>query len=114
MQRTGRGAAAPAIEVECERCLLREAEDALGDDVALDLTGAGGDRVLARGQDPIEPARRVRYRRRRLVREGVHAQQLTGGLRDPQAELRAPQLEARAPRARPVAPRLAGSATQAR
>ena len=40
-------------------------EDALADDVALDLARSGRDRVLPRRQHAVEPPRRVRHRRRR-------------------------------------------------
>src|SRR5260221_2653506 len=38
-----------------------QSEDAFADDVALDLAGAAGDRVLPRPEHPVRPARRIRH-----------------------------------------------------
>src|SRR3546814_4954552 len=50
------------------------------------------DRVLTRGDEPIEPARGVGHELRALVHERVHAEQLAGRIRDAHTELGAGEL----------------------
>jgi len=64
-----------------------EAQHALAQDVALDLAGAGRDRVLARRHQPVEPAGRVGHELGALVDDRVHAEQLGGRVRDAHAQL---------------------------
>src|SRR5437763_1542174 len=54
---------------------LREAEDALADDAALDLARAAGNRVLPRAQDAVRPARRIGHCLRRGLQGRVGAEQ---------------------------------------
>src|SRR6185295_7492049 len=75
---------------------FRKPQHALAEDVALDLARPCGDRVLPRGHQPVEPAGRVGHQLGALVDEGVHAEQLAGGVRDAHAQLGAGELEDRA------------------
>src|SRR5437660_11347805 len=54
---------------------LRETEDALADDVALDLARAAGNRVLPRAQDAVRPARRIGHCLGRGLQGRVGAEQ---------------------------------------
>src|SRR5438445_9467877 len=92
---------------------LRQAEHALADDVALDLARSRGDRVLAGGQDPVEPAWRVGNHLAALVHEPVHAEQLARRLGDARSQLGAENLEDRALGPRWLAAKLARQAPQA-
>src|SRR5438067_3401254 len=47
--------------------VAREAEQTLGDDVALDLAGAAGDRQATAGEEGVDPHRRVAVVDRRLL-----------------------------------------------
>src|SRR5437016_9226944 len=71
---------------------LRQAEHALAEDVALDLARPGRDRVLARGDQPVQPARRVGNELRAAIDQRVHAEHLAGGVGDADAELGAREL----------------------
>src|SRR3984893_534717 len=65
---------------------LRQAEHALADDVALDLAGAAGDRVLARAEHPVKPARGVGDRLGHAVDHSVGAEQGRGKIGDADPE----------------------------
>ena len=54
---------------------LRQAQDALADDVALDLAGAAGDRVLPGAEDAVVPARSVGHRLGRRIDRRVGTEQ---------------------------------------
>src|SRR6266566_9667338 len=73
----------------------RQAEHALADDVALDLAGAAGDRVLPGAEHAVVPAGGVGHRLGRRVDRRVGAEQGRGEIGDAQGELRAEQFEDR-------------------
>src|SRR5581483_6332819 len=52
------------------RLPLRQSQHALANDIALNLAGAAGDRVLPGAEHAIHPTRRVRDRFKRLVSNG--------------------------------------------
>src|SRR5215468_8027494 len=54
--------------------VLRQAEHAFADDVALDLAGAAGDRVLPRAHHAVVPAGSVGDVRARLIQEHARAE----------------------------------------
>src|SRR5215510_14540905 len=87
---------------------LGQAEDALAEDVALDLARPGRDRVLARRHQPVEPPRRIGHQLRAFVDERMHAEQLAGRIGDAHAQLRAGELEDRALGPRRLTADLAG------
>src|SRR6266404_4387046 len=91
---TWRSALRPAALDWRRACLvLWQAEHALADDVALDLTGAARDGVLPRAQDAVVPARAVGDLLARPVHERVRAKQLAHEVRDAHPQLRAEELE---------------------
>src|SRR5271166_2318045 len=75
---------------------LWQTEHALADDVALDLAGPTGDRVLPRAEHSVKPARRVGNRLGRGVDHRVGAEQGRGEVGDADAQLRAKELQDRA------------------
>src|SRR3984893_15408304 len=75
---------------------LRQPEHALANDVALDLAGAAGDRVLGRAQHPVEPARGVGPRLGGAVDHRVGAEQRRREVGDAHPELGTEELEDRA------------------
>src|SRR5438477_4527072 len=93
---------------------LRQAQHALAQDVALDIAGAGRDRVLPGGHDAVEPARRVGHDLGAHVDQCVHAEQLAGRIGDAHADLGARELQDRALRPRWLAADLAGERAVAR
>src|SRR6266850_4943020 len=64
---------------------LGQAEDALADDVALDLARPRGDRVLTGGEHAVEPAWGVGHQLGALVHQRVHAEELARRIRDAHA-----------------------------
>src|SRR5262249_48424755 len=93
---------------------LRQAEHALAEDVALDLARPGRDRVLARGNQPVQPAGCVGNELRAAIDQRVHAEHLAGGVGDADAELGARELEDRALRPRRLPAVLARERAEAR
>src|SRR5271166_5643845 len=91
---------------------LGQPEHALADDVALDLAGPAGDRVLPRAEHPVEPARGVGDRLGRSVDHRVGAEQGRGEVRDAHPQLGAEELEDRAFGARRLATQAPGQPAQ--
>ena len=89
-----------------------QAEDALADDVALDLAGPAGNRVLAGAEHAVVPARGVGNRLGRRVDGRKRAEQGGREIGDTQSQLRAEQFEDRAFRPRRFAAQPAGQPTQ--
>src|SRR5947207_11862833 len=87
---------------------LRETEDALADDVALDLARAAGNRVLPRAQDAVRPARRIGHRLGRGLQGRVRAEQGRREIGDARRQFRAKQFEDRALGPRRLAAQPAG------
>src|SRR6185312_1095822 len=93
---------------------LRQAEHALADDVALDLAGPAGDRVLPRTHHPVRPARGVGDRFGRAVDGRVGAEKGRRGVGDALRQLGAEQLEDRAFRSRRLAAQAPAEAPESR
>src|SRR5829696_2035453 len=90
----------------------RQPQYALADDVALDLAGAAGDRVLPRAEHAVRPARRVGDQLRRRFQRRVGAEQGAGKIGDAGRQLRAEQLQDRAFGPRRLAAQAAAHAAQ--
>src|SRR5215472_13178114 len=90
----------------------RQAQYALADDVALDLAGAAGDRVLPGAEHAVVPARRIRHCFRRCIDRRVGAEQGRREIGNAQRQLRTEQFEDRAFGARRLAAQPTGQATQ--
>src|SRR5690606_32621545 len=79
--RTGAGAGSPGLRV------VREAEDALGEDVALDLARAAADRQRRGEQEAVVPERDVGAQRPGVGEHAARAGQVLGEAHDPLAVL---------------------------
>src|SRR5208282_5725382 len=90
---------------------LRQAQHALADDVALDLTGAAGDRGLARGDYAAGPFATLDSSRRPALEIRVRAEHLVREHCQPQAEFCRAQFSDRTLRSRHSPPELCAHRT---
>src|SRR5262245_60866323 len=103
----GRASVASAVVTGSTASILRQAEHALADDVALDLAGATRDGVLSRAHHAIVPARRVGDVVARPVDEDAGPEEIPREVGDADPQLGAEQLENRALGSRWLAAKLA-------